>query len=71
LILPRVWAPGDGQRLPMRLGSEGRRANVRYPDLNGPQSLPAQARSVRSDLVARRLGALRPSHDPPLERLHV
>ena len=32
----------DGERLPVRLGLEGRRANVRDPDLDRPQALPAQ-----------------------------
>src|SRR3990172_2583861 len=71
LILPRTRASGDGERLPMGLGSEGWREKVGYPDLDWPQSLPPQSRSMCSYLLARRLGALRPAHDPPAEPLHL
>ncbi len=62
LIHDGVPTSGDGELLPVRRGSERRRANVGYPDLNGPQSLPAQALAMCSDLVARRLRALRLCH---------
>jgi hypothetical protein len=43
LILLGVRTVGDGKGLPMGCGRERSRANVRHPNLNRSQSLPAQA----------------------------
>ena len=40
LIFIVVRAIGDSEALPMRFGREDGRADIRHPDLNGPQSLP-------------------------------
>jgi hypothetical protein len=56
LVLALVLALGDRERLPVRRGLERRRADVRHPDLDRAQTLPAQPVTVRSDLVPRGSG---------------
>jgi hypothetical protein len=52
LILPFLLAAGHRQRLAMGFSLERRRADIRHPDLNRPQSLAAQALPMRLELVS-------------------
>ncbi len=56
LIVTLMLALCDRERLPVRLGLEGRRADVRHPDLDRSQALPAQPVTVRLNLVSRESG---------------
>jgi hypothetical protein len=53
LIVVTVGALGDREGVSVRLGLEGRRADVGHPDLDWSQALPAQPCTVRPNLVAR------------------
>jgi hypothetical protein len=53
LVVALLCTAGYRQRLAMRLGSKGIRANVRDPKLDWPQALPAQLLAMGADPLAR------------------
>jgi hypothetical protein len=51
LVIMLAIASGYCERLPMGLQLERPRANIRHPDLNGPETLPPKALAVAAHLL--------------------
>ncbi len=71
LILPCVGAGGDGGRLAMRFGAEGRGAYIGHPNLDRTEPLLAQALAMFPHPDARGIGARCRGHDKSPIWLHV